>query len=76
VKIFRPDSENKTNAIPTMSENDVVNDENGKDKDFDKLMEVYENRDRFYETRLRPKTFRINFHPQILSKVPPQKIPI
>jgi hypothetical protein len=30
-------------------------------------------RDRFYKTPFRPKTFRINFHPQILEKVSPRK---
>jgi hypothetical protein len=28
--------------------------------------------DRFYETLFRPKTFRINYHPQIWDKVPSQ----
>jgi hypothetical protein len=29
--------------------------------------------DRFCKTPLRTKTFRINFHPQIFDKYPPQK---
>jgi hypothetical protein len=31
---------------------------------------LFWDRDRFYKTKFRPKTFRINFHPKILDKLP------
>jgi hypothetical protein len=45
---------------------------NGLTIDIPKAGDSFDSRDRFYKTQFRPKTFLINFHPQILDKFKPK----